>query len=125
MRSVYGKRPEFKGEKGFPKTQTNQDYHTLDEILNKYVQDGRPLPVAEQPEIEDSLDDIDPTRQRGFDIADFSEAQRSAREAVLNDPGVKWSKPGEKTQDEPVLPQEPDKDESTTGDSPVVQQAAE
>lgn len=120
MRSVYGKRPEFKGETGFPPSQTNQDYHTLSEILEKYVQDGKPLPVAQQPE-NDSLDDIDPTRQRGFDIADLSEAQRTAREAVLNDPGVKWSKSVEKSKEDPIL----DKEKTDAGESPAAKQAAE
>lgn len=103
MYSVYGKKPEFKGETGFPPTQTEQRYHTLNEILDKLVQDGKSLPAVKEPEEEGDLDHIDPTQQRGFDIADLSLAQEAAREALANDPGVKWSKPSKKSQEEPVL----------------------
>lgn len=71
MYSVYGKRPSVKGEKGFPFTQTDQEYHTLQEVLDRLVREnGRIPPPIQDPGPEDSLDDIDPTKQRGFDIAD-------------------------------------------------------
>lgn len=103
MYSVYGKRPVLKGEKGFPPSQTNQDYHTLNEILNKLVQDGKPLPSVEEPKEEDSLDDIDPTKQRGFDLADTSIILETAREALANDKGVKYIKADEKSKIDTVL----------------------
>lgn len=103
MFSVYGKRPQLKGETDFPPSQTNQDYHTLNEILNKLVQDGKSLPVPEEVKEEDSLDDIDPTKQRGFDLADTSIILESAREALANDKGVKIRKTDEKSKEEPIL----------------------
>lgn len=70
MYSVYGKRPVLKGEKGFPPSQTDQKYHTLGEVLERLVKDGGSLPADGNGVKEsDSLDDIDPTKQRGFDKA--------------------------------------------------------
>lgn len=112
MYSVYGKRPQLKGETGFPPSQTNQDYHTLNEILDKLVQDGRALPPVDSPKEEDSLDDIDPTKMRGFDLADTSMILESAREALANDKGVKVRKADGKTDTEPIL------DKNTAIDKP-------
>lgn len=71
MFSVYGKKPDFKGERGFAPSQTDQKYHTLGEVLERLVKDGGSLPADGNGVKEsDSLDDIDPTKQRGFDIAD-------------------------------------------------------
>ncbi len=106
MYSVYGKRPKLEGEKGFPPSQTDQDYHTLNEILNKLVQEGKSLPAVEQPKEEDSLDDIDPTKQRGFDLADTSIILETAREALANDKGVKYIKADEKSKTSPILDKE-------------------
>lgn len=91
MYSVYGKRPSVKGERGFPFTQTDQEYHTLQEVLERLVREnGRIPPPIQDPSPEDSLDDIDPTKQRGFDLADaamisaelnekFAEAKKKAK----------------------------------------------
>lgn len=106
MYSVYGKKPVFKGETGFPPTQTEQRYHTLNEILDKLVQDGKSLPAVNEPEVEGDLDHIDPTQQRGFDIADLSLAQEAAREAIAADSGIKWSKSSEVVSTEPILSKE-------------------
>ena len=111
MYSVYGKRPKLTGESNFPPSQTNQDYHTLNEILHKLVQDGKGLPSVEEPKEEDSLDDIDPTKQRGFDLADTSIILESAREALANDKGVKYHNADEKSKTDTVLDEEKAKKE--------------
>lgn len=83
MFSVYGKKPDFKGERGFAPSQTDQKYHTLGEVLERLVKDGGSLPADGNGVKEsDSLDDIDPTKQRGFDIADASMIMSELREQV-------------------------------------------
>lgn len=84
MFSVYGKRPVLKGEKDFAPSQTDQKYHTLGEVLERLVKDGGSLPTDGNGVKEsDSLDDIDPTKQRGFDIADASMIMSELQEQVV------------------------------------------
>lgn len=86
MYSVYGKKPDFKGEKGFSPSVTDQQYHTLGEVLARLVRDGGSLPADGNGVKEsDSLDDIDPTKQRGFDIADASMIMSELQEQIKQD----------------------------------------
>lgn len=83
MYSVYGKKPIFKGEVGFAPSVTDQQYHTLGEVLERLVKDGGSLPADGNGVKEsDSLDDIDPTKQRGFDIADAYMIQSELKEQI-------------------------------------------